>query len=126
MKFNAGVTLTDEEARQVTEASCEIYPMKWVDTDKNAYSRREVTIMSLFLQRTKVDWLAVEILRRQMDFAQILQLVMWFRTVLFAIGVHKLTSPFTHATLRMDTSKDKKSIEYCCIVFQLKLSQKKE
>ena len=35
MKFNAGVILTDEEVRRLTEASCEIYPMKWVDTDKN-------------------------------------------------------------------------------------------
>ena len=41
MKFNAGVILTDEEVRQLTEAGCEIYPMKWVDTDTNAYLRRD-------------------------------------------------------------------------------------
>ena len=39
MKFNAGGILTDEEVRQLTEAGCEIYPMKWVDTDKDAYLR---------------------------------------------------------------------------------------
>ena len=64
--------------------------------------------MSLFLQSTRVDWLAVEILRRQKDFAQILQLVMWIRTMLFAVGADKLTSPPTHPISRMDTSKDKK------------------
>ena len=36
MNFNASVILTDEEVRQLTEAGYEIYPMKWVDTDKNA------------------------------------------------------------------------------------------
>ena len=41
MRFNADVILTDEEAPQLTEAGCEIYPMKWVDTDKNAYPRRD-------------------------------------------------------------------------------------
>ena len=34
MNFNAGVVLTDEEVRQLTEAGCEIYPMKWVETNK--------------------------------------------------------------------------------------------
>ena len=33
--------LTDEEVRQLTEAGCEIYPMKWVDTDKKACLRRD-------------------------------------------------------------------------------------
>ena len=47
MKFNAGVLLTDEEVRPLTEAGCEIYPMKWFDTDKNAYLRRD-GIMFLF------------------------------------------------------------------------------
>ena len=37
--------------------------------------------MSLFPQSTRVDWLAAEISRKQMDFAQILQLVMWIRTI---------------------------------------------
>ena len=41
MKFNAGIILTDEEVRQLAEAGCEIYPMKWADTDKNAYLRRD-------------------------------------------------------------------------------------
>ena len=42
--------------------------------------------MSLFPQCTRVDWLVVEISRRQKDFAQIPQLVMWIRTILFAVG----------------------------------------
>ena len=39
MFFNSGVVLTGAEVRQLTEAGCEIYPLKWVDTDKNAYLR---------------------------------------------------------------------------------------
>ena len=31
---NAGDILTDEEVRQHTEAGCEIYPMKWLDTKR--------------------------------------------------------------------------------------------
>ena len=80
--------------------------------------------MSLFPQSTRVDWLAVEISRQQKDFAKILQLVMWIRTISFAVGAHMPTSPFIHAILRTDTSKGKTSIESCCIVFQLKESQK--
>ena len=53
-------------------------------------------------------------------------LVMWIRTTLFGFGVLRLTSPFTHAISRMDTFKDKKLIESCCVAFQLKVSQKKE
>ena len=34
MKFNAGVSLSDEEVRHPTEAGRETYPMKWVDTHK--------------------------------------------------------------------------------------------
>ena len=41
MKFNAGVILTDEEVRRLTEVGCEIYPMHWVDTDKNEHLRRD-------------------------------------------------------------------------------------
>ena len=32
MKFNAGY-LTHEEVRRRTEAGCEVYPVKWVDTE---------------------------------------------------------------------------------------------
>ena len=46
MKFNAGVVLTDEEVRRLTEAGCEICPMKWVDTD-NAYLRRDSDYFSV-------------------------------------------------------------------------------
>ena len=41
MNFNAGVILTDEEVRELTEAGCEIYPTMRVDTDKNAYLRSD-------------------------------------------------------------------------------------
>ena len=51
---------------------------------------------------------------------------MWIRPILFAVDVRKLTSPFTHAISRLDTFKDKKLMESCCIEFQLKVSQKKE
>ena len=45
-------------------------------------------------------------------------LVMWTPTISFAVGIHKLTSPFTHAISRTDTPKDKTSIESCCIVLR--------
>ena len=44
----------------------------------------------------------------------------------FARGVHRLTSPFTHAISRTDTFKGKKLIESSCVVFHLKVLQKKE
>ena len=47
MKFNAGILLTDEEVRQLTEAGCEIYPMNWVDTDKNPHLRRDNDYVSV-------------------------------------------------------------------------------
>ena len=50
---------------------------------------------------------------------------MWIPTISFAVGVHRLTSPFTRAISRTNTFKGKKLIEPCCIVFQLKVSQKK-
>ena len=40
VKFNAGIVLTDEEVRQPIEACCEIYPMRWVDTDKKRVSTK--------------------------------------------------------------------------------------
>ena len=47
MNLNAGVLLTDEEVRRLTEAGCKIYPMKWVDTDKNAQLRRHSECVSV-------------------------------------------------------------------------------
>ena len=74
--FNAGVILTNEEVRQLTEAGCEIYLVKWVDADRQKTRIcEEITIMFLFLQSTRVDWLVVETSRQRKDFAQILQLV---------------------------------------------------
>ena len=49
LNFNAGVILIDEEVRQLTDAGCEIYAMKWVDTDKNACLRWDNDYF-LFLQ----------------------------------------------------------------------------
>ena len=40
MNFHACVIVTDGEVRQLTEAGCEIYPMKWVDTDKKRASAK--------------------------------------------------------------------------------------
>ena len=48
MKFNAGIILTAEEVRRLIEARCEIYPMKWVDTNKNAYLRSDNDHVSVF------------------------------------------------------------------------------
>ena len=70
--------------------------------------------------------MAVETSRRRQDFAQILQLLVGIRTILFAVGAHNPASSVTHAILRTDTFKGKKSIESCYIVFQLKISHKKE
>ena len=81
--------------------------------------------MFLFLQSTRVDWLAVEISRRQKDSAKNLQLGMWIRTISFAVGAHRPTSPFTHAISRTDAFKGQKLIESCCTVFHLKVSQKR-
>ena len=40
MSFNAvDIILTDEETRQLTDASRETYPMQQVDTDKNSHLR---------------------------------------------------------------------------------------
>ena len=41
VEWNAGFILTDEEVRQLTEAGCEIYPMQWIEVDKNAHLRRD-------------------------------------------------------------------------------------
>ena len=71
----------------------------------------------------RVDWLVVESSRQQKNFAQILQLVMWIRTIWVAVA-HRPASPFTHAISRTDTSKVKKSIRSCCTVFQRKVFQK--
>ena len=39
--FDAGVFVTDEEVRQLTEAGCDVYPMKWLTQTKNAFPRRD-------------------------------------------------------------------------------------
>ena len=106
--------LTDEEVRHLTEAGCEIYPMKWVDTDKNAYLRRDNDYAPY---------------KSRLVGCGIFETTEGLRTdfpIAFAVGAHRLPSPFTHAISRTDTFKGKKLIESCCIVFQLKVFQTKE
>ena len=117
MSFNAVVILTDEETRQLTDASRETYPMQRVDTDQNAHLRGG---NDYFCVAAKHKGLDMETSRQRKDFGQILLLVMWIATIYFAVGMHKLTSPFTHAISRTNTPKDKKSIESCCIAFRKK------
>ena len=106
--FNAGVILMDDEVHRLTHA-CVIYPMNgWIRTKTHICEGTQNTF--LFLQQ----------------FAQILQLVMWIHTVLFAVGAHKLMSPFTRATSRTVTLKDKSLIEFCCFVSQLKATETKD
>ena len=63
-----------------------------------------MTIMSLFPQSTRVDWLAVEISRQEKDFAQILELVMWIRAIWFVVGSHVSihSCDFTNGFLEID------------------------
>ena len=61
--------------RSATEAGGETYPMKWVDTDKNEYPRRDNDHVSVPAKyRESISWLR-KTSRQQKDFAQILQLV---------------------------------------------------
>ena len=123
-KFNAGVLLTDEDVRQPTEAGCEIYPMKWVDPNKNAYLRGDDDYFSVPAKyKSRLvgcgNFETTEGLRTDSPAGDGDSL----NTVR---GVHKPASSFTHAISRTDTFKDKKLIGSCCIVFQLKVSQKNE
>ena len=102
MKFNAGVIFTNEEVRHFTEAGCEIYPMKRVHVDKNAY--RKVRESIGWLQKLRDD-------RRTSH---------RFSSWRSGFAQHRLQ------LVRTDTFKVKKSIESCCTVFQLKVSQNKE
>ena len=96
MSFSAVVILTDEETRQLTDAGGEIYPMKWVDTGKNAHLQGDndhVCVHSEHKGRVigHGDFETTEGLRADPP------AVMWIPTILFAVCVHKLTSPVTHA-----------------------------
>ena len=80
VSFNAVDILTDEETRQLTDASRDTYPMQRVDRQKRTYARRERLIMFSCLQGTRVDWLDVETLRQRENFSQILLLATWSST----------------------------------------------
>ena len=125
MKFNAGVILTDEEERQLTEAGCEIYPMEWVDTDKNAYLQRDndyVSVLAKYKSRLVGcgNFDTTEGLRTDSPACDVDS-----HNIVCSRCAQAHVS-FTHAISRMDTSKDKKLIESYCIAFQLRVSQKKE
>ena len=51
--FNASVVLTDEEVRQLTEASCEIYPLQGGYGQKRTFSMGQTFF--LFPQSIKID-----------------------------------------------------------------------
>ena len=110
--FNAGVFLADEEVRQLTQAGCEIYPMQLVDTDKNAYLRRDNDYVSV-LPKYKSRLVGCGNFETTEGLRTDSPLVMWIRTISFAVGAHRLTSPFIHAISRTDTFKGKKLIESC-------------
>ena len=96
------------------------------DSHTASHICEEITTIILFLPSTRVEKLVAEISRQKKELALILQLVMWIRKILFAIGVHKLMFPFMHAGSPTDTFNNKKLTESCCIVFRLKVFQKKE
>ena len=41
LSFNAGIILTDEDVRQLTEVVCEIYPMQWIEVRQKRTSAKE-------------------------------------------------------------------------------------
>ena len=50
MKFRAGVVLTPEQVEELIADGANVCPMQWVETDKNAYRRREHKIVKLDLK----------------------------------------------------------------------------
>ena len=40
MKFRAGVVITKEQSEELIQDGAIVYPMQWVETDKNAHKRR--------------------------------------------------------------------------------------
>ena len=91
LSFNAGVVLTDEEARQLTEASGEIYPMQWIEVDQKTHICQGIATMFLYLQSIRADCLVAETSRQRRDFAQTVLLLMRIRTISCAVGVHRLS-----------------------------------
>ena len=121
MSFNAVDILTDEETRQLTDAGRGTYPMQRVDTSKNTHLRGD-NVYVCVLARHKGRLVGnMETSRQRENFAQILLLVMWIFTVPYAVGIHELTSSFTHAVSRTDTPKEKKLIESCSIIFRFRV-----
>ena len=50
MSFNAGVILTNEEVHQLRDAGCAIYPMHWIEVDRNAHLRRDRDKVSVLVK----------------------------------------------------------------------------
>ena len=54
MSFNAGVILTNEQVHQLRDAGCAIYPMHWIEVDRNAHLRRDrdnVSVPAMYKSR---------------------------------------------------------------------------
>ena len=112
--------------RQLTEAGCEIYPMKCIDTDHNVYLRRDsdfVSVLAKYYSRLVGcgNFETTEGLRTDSPAGGVDP---HENRVQFC--VHRPTSPFILAISRTDTVKEKKLIESCCFVFQLQVSHKTE
>ena len=90
MSFNAVDIPTDEETRQLTDASRETYPMQRVETDKKNICE-EITIMFAYLRSTRVDWLDMETSRQRKDFAHTLLPQYLLQLVCTSSRLHSLT-----------------------------------
>ena len=125
MNSNAGVILTDEEVRQLTEAGCEIYPMQRIEVDENAHLRKDINNVSVLAK---------------------------YKSRLFGCGNFETTEGFrtdspsgdvdshnivrswcAHAHVSIHACdftngyfQGQEMIESCCTVFQLKVFQKNE
>ena len=125
MKFTAGVFLTDEEVRRLTEAGCEIYPMKFVDTDKDPYLRIDndfVSVLAKYKSRLVGcgNFLTTEGLRTDSPAGDVHShniVCSWCAQA--HVSMH--ACDFTKGYFQVQEIH-----QSCCIVFQLKVSQKKE
>ena len=82
----SGVILTNEEVRQLSEAGSEIHPMHWIKVDENAHLRRDEDYVSVSAMLNSRLVGCGKTSRQQKVFAQTLELVMWIRTMSFAVG----------------------------------------
>ena len=100
-------------------------PMKWVDTDKNAHLRKDKGYVSVPANHKSRlvgcgNFETTEGLRMDSPAGDV------DSHNRVCSGVHRLMFPVTRTTSRTDSFKDKKLIESCCTVSQLKVFRKKE